>query len=494
MHPMTSAPGSTPDFDLEARLRYAGITETTGRRLRGFWRIARLRLPGLLNAFYRHVQSEPRLAKLVGGQTDRLKNAQTTHWERLFSGRFDRAYVEGVYRVGLAHKMIGLEPRWYIAGYQFVLNRLVRIAIGSYFWAPLTLWRTIEALNKAVMLDMELAIYAYQLALESEKRQQQEMIIDSVGVGLGALAEGKLTHRIEMELTGPFAKLRDDYNRALPLLQETVQAVVRSIDTISTGATEIAAATDDLSRRTENQAASLEQTAAALEEITATVKATAGNAGKVGDIVQLTKESAQAGGEIMDATISAMNQIAQSSKQITDIIGVIDEIAFQTNLLALNAGVEAARAGDAGKGFAVVASEVRALAQRSSQAAKEIKGLIGASREHVSKGVKFVGESGGALKQIVDQVVQINDLIAEMTRAAHQQSAGIEEVNTAVGQMDQVTQQNAAMVEQSTAASHNLANETQALSRLVAFFEVGGEAEDREPEAGETAWKRQATA
>jgi methyl-accepting chemotaxis protein len=189
--------------------------------------------------------------------------------------------------------------------------------------------------------------------------------------------------------------------------------------------------------------------------------------------VTTAKSAAEEGGRVVETAITAMDKIEQSSKQITDIIGVIDEIAFQTNLLALNAGVEAARAGDAGKGFAVVASEVRALAQRSSEAAKEIKTLIKASSEHVGAGVKYVGESGQALKRIVDQVVQINSLVTEMAQAAEQQSTGIEEVSVAVGQMDQVTQQNAAMVEESTAASRNLASETQALSNLVAFFTVG---------------------
>jgi methyl-accepting chemotaxis protein len=168
-----------------------------------------------------------------------------------------------------------------------------------------------------------------------------------------------------------------------------------------------------------------------------------------------------------------MGEIERSSKQITDIIGVIDEIAFQTNLLALNAGVEAARAGDAGKGFAVVASEVRALAQRSSEAAKQIKTLIKTSGEQVNAGVKLVGESGAALKRIAAQVVEINTLVAEMANGAQQQSTGIEQVSTAVNQMDQVTQKNAAMVEESTAAARNLATETAELSRLVAFFNVG---------------------
>ncbi len=465
---------TSPDFDIPARLRYAGVTPDTSKRLRSFWRVVRSNLPGLLNAFYNHVGKEPRLAALVGDQSARLKQAQSAHWERLFSGKFDQVYVEGVYRVGLAHKKIGMEPRWYIAGYQFVLSRLIRIAIRHYFWRPFKLAAVIEAINKAVMLDMDLAIFAYQDALEQEKAAQAELIVSSVGVGLSALAGGDLTHRISMELSGAFAGLKGDYNNALPKIQETMKSVMQSADTISTGAAEISAATDDLSQRTEHQAASLEQTAAAVEQITATVKKTAENAKAASAIVATAKTAAEDSGHVVETTISAMSQIEQSSKQITDIIGVIDEIAFQTNLLALNAGVEAARAGDAGRGFAVVASEVRALAQRSSQAAKEIKTLIKASSEHVSTGVKLVGDSGTALKRIVDEVSQINSLVTEMAQAAQQQSTGIEEVNIAINQMDQVTQQNAAMVEQSTAAARNLAGETKVLLNLVGFFQVGG--------------------
>jgi methyl-accepting chemotaxis protein len=228
-----------------------------------------------------------------------------------------------------------------------------------------------------------------------------------------------------------------------------------------------------LSRRTEQQAASLEETAAALEEITATVKKTATNAAEARSSVDAARHAAEEGGRVVDTATHAMDAISQSSKKITDIIGVIDEIAFQTNLLALNAGVEAARAGDAGRGFAVVASEVRGLAQRSSQAAKEIKTLINASGDQVADGVKYVGESGKALTNIVGQVQHINVLVTEMAQAAEQQSTGIEEVNTAVGQMDQVTQQNAAMVEQSTAASRHLASETQRLRELLSYFTVG---------------------
>ncbi len=335
-----------------------------------------------------------------------------------------------------------------------------------------------------------------QLAAKQQLDAAQRVAVESIGAGLDALVKGDLTYRVDADLTGSFVKLKDNFNAALGRLQDAMTKVLEGTGSIGTGANEISQAADDLSKRTEQQAASLEETAAALEEITATVKKTAQNAKEASTLVESTKSAGEDGGRIVETAISAMGKIEQSSKQITDIIGVIDEIAFQTNLLALNAGVEAARAGDAGKGFAVVASEVRALAQRSSEAAKEIKTLIKASSEHVESGVKLVGESGGALKRIVAQVGQINTLVSEMTQASQQQSTGIEEVNTAVGQMDQVTQQNAAMVEESTAASRNLANETGDLARLVSFFNVGatGEAAHAAPPAARAPARKPASA
>jgi methyl-accepting chemotaxis protein len=309
-------------------------------------------------------------------------------------------------------------------------------------------------------------------AERAARSSEQAIVVESLAGGLQRLSEGDLLVELNKAFASDYENLRRDFNAAASRLRETLQTVLSSTSGISTGADEISQAADDLSKRTEQQAASLEETAAALEEITATVKKTAQNAKDASSIVTTAKTAAEEGGRVAETAIQAMGQISQSSKQITDIIGVIDEIAFQTNLLALNAGVEAARAGDAGKGFAVVASEVRALAQRSSEAAREIKTLIKTSGEQVEAGVKLVGESGQALKRIVDQVVEINTLVTEMAQAAQQQSTGIEEVNVAVSQMDQVTQQNAAMVEQSTAASRNLASETTELSKLVSFFKV----------------------
>ena len=299
--------------------------------------------------------------------------------------------------------------------------------------------------------------------------------VAAIGAAVEQLAAGDLTYRIEAALPEAYEKLRSDLNAAIAQMQAAMQAIAGNVGGIRSGTSEITQAADDLSRRTEQQAASLEQTAAALDEITATVRRTAEGAKQARAVVSKTKTDAEHSGEVVRQAVAAMGGIEQSSQQISQIIGVIDEIAFQTNLLALNAGVEAARAGDAGRGFAVVASEVRALAQRSAEAAKEIKALISASAQQVGSGVKFVGETGEALSRIVAQVAEINSAVVEIASAAQEQATGLAEVNTAVNQMDQVTQQNAAMVEQSTAASHALAGEADELARLMGRFQLGQE-------------------
>jgi methyl-accepting chemotaxis protein len=239
---------------------------------------------------------------------------------------------------------------------------------------------------------------------------------------------------------------------------------------INSGAAEIRSAADDLARRTEQQAASLEETAAALEQITTTVRDSTKRAEEASVLVERTRSGAEKSGGVVRNAVAAMNEIAKSSSEISNIIGVIDDIAFQTNLLALNAGVEAARAGEAGKGFAVVAQEVRELAQRSAKAAKEIKLLITTSENQVNTGVNLVGETGTALVQIEAEVTEITRHVRAIVEAAREQSTGIQEINTAVNTMDQGTQQNAAMVEETNAASHSLAKEASALNTLLGQF------------------------
>ena len=304
--------------------------------------------------------------------------------------------------------------------------------------------------------------------------KEQAFVVSSIGEGLEHLATGDLTFRLRDDFPGEYRTLQDNFNGAMETLQDTMKTIAGATEGIRSGTGEVSQAADDLSKRTEQQAASLEETAAALDEITATVRKTAEGANHARDVVSTAKADAERSGEIVGGAVQAMAEIDKSSKQISNIIGVIDEIAFQTNLLALNAGVEAARAGEAGKGFAVVASEVRALAQRSADAAKEIKALIQASSTQVGSGVDLVGQAGKALARIAEQVADINGVVLEIAASAKEQATGLAEVNTAVNQMDQVTQQNAAMVEQSTAASHSLAQEAEELGRLIARFKVGG--------------------
>jgi len=260
-------------------------------------------------------------------------------------------------------------------------------------------------------------------------------------------------------------------------LREAIQAIAVSTQEIRSGAGEIRAAADELSGRTERQAASLAETAAALDQVTVTVQRTAEDTNRATSIIAAAKAMAERSGQVAQSATAAMHGIESSAKQIGRIVGVIDEIAFQTNLLALNAGVEAARAGEAGAGFAVVASEVRALAQRSAEAAKEIKALVAASMGQVGQGVDLVGQTGAAQQQIVAEIVEITKIVSRIAQSAQEQATGLRQINRAVGDLDKATQQNAAMVEESTAASHRLAGEAEALSRLVARFRVEADEE-----------------
>jgi len=372
-------------------------------------------------------------------------------WRRLNAGEF---FSDKFKRVGK-----GAQEIWIQASYNPIFDKAGKPAKVIKFAADIT----------AVELERAEAEAA------RKKADEDNNLVSVVAEGLRRLACGDVSEHMTSLVDPRYAQIKDDFNTAVDCLRDTVCTIVQRTSSMQAGIDEVSYASDDLSRRTEQQAASLEETAAALDEITATVVRSAEGARRASQAASAARIDAGRSGEVVQQAITAMGEIEKSSSQIGNIIGVIDEIAFQTNLLALNAGVEAARAGEAGRGFAVVAQEVRALAQRSADAAKEIKTLIANSTAQVDRGVKLVGESGASLDGIVSKVGEIDGLISEIARSAQEQATGLNQVNSAVNQMDQVTQQNAAMVEETTAAAANLRTEAHELSDLMTRFRTGEE-------------------
>jgi methyl-accepting chemotaxis protein len=307
-------------------------------------------------------------------------------------------------------------------------------------------------------------------AAKADAAMQVTKVVAGLGAGLERLAKGDLTYRLTEEFAAEYKKVQDDFNSAIEQLQETIRNIALSTKEVSNAASEITTSTTDLSQRTEEQAASLEQTSASMEQMAATVKKNAENAQHANHLAQGTREIAARGGAVVSEAVSAMARIEESSRKISDIISVIDEIARQTNLLALNAAVEAARAGEAGRGFAVVASEVRSLAQRSSQAAKDIKELITSSSGQVQEGVELVNKAGESLNEIVESIRNVATIVAEIAAASSEQASGIDQINKALNQMDEVTQQNSALVEENAATAKTLEDQQLAMSEQVGFF------------------------
>ncbi|MEP9374785.1 globin-coupled sensor protein [Mesorhizobium sp. KR1-2] len=479
---------------LNERLHFIGMDQKARETLSSLQPLLGRSLGPALTAFYEKVKATPETRSFFGDDKHMAsaKSRQEQHWQIIAEAHYNDDYLNAVLKVGQTHARIGLEPRWYVAGYALVLEQLIHAVVKERwpsFMAmakrrPEGMAETLSCLVKAAMLDMDLAISVYLETLDEQRRkaeeagqealrQERSLVANSIGVGLAKLAAKDLSYRIEEDMPEAYRKLQSDFNAAIEQLEGAMQSVAGSTNAIQSGTQEMAVAADDLSRRTEQQAASLEETAAALDQLTATVKKSAEGAAHARQVVVTADEDAKQSALVVRQAVEAMDAISKSARQINQIIGVIDEIAFQTNLLALNAGVEAARAGDAGRGFAVVASEVRALAQRSAEAAKEIKNLISDSTTQVEGGVKLVVETGKSLERILAQVADINNVVSDIASGAQEQAAGLDQVNTAINHMDQATQQNAAMVEESTAATHSLSHETGQLAELIGQFQVG---------------------
>ena len=445
---------------LQERLDFIGLDQTAREVLRELRPLLSQALQPALAAFYDKVRVTPETCRFFADEKHMAgaKSRQEQHWGIIAAAEYTEDYVNAVKRIGQTHARIGLEPRWYIAGYALVIEQLIH-AIVKKQWPSLMqmakgrpegMAAALSTLVKAAMLDMDFAISVYLETLDDQRRRAESpyrkppiksanVANSLIGGGLAKLAAKDLTYRMPDTMPEAYRSLQVNFNAAIVQLEEAMQSVTEGMDTIHAGTQEISIAADDLSRRTEQQAASLEETAAALNEITTTVKKTAEGAVHANEVVAATKGDAEKSREVVRKAVEAMNGIEESSQQISQIIGVIDEIAFQTNLLALNAGVEAARAGDAGRGFAVVASEVRALAQRSAEAAKEIKGLISAStdagrtRRQAGRARPARRSNGSSFKW-----PRSTRWSPKSPRARRSRPPGSNEVNTAINQMDQV--------------------------------------------------------
>ncbi|KPF67386.1 hypothetical protein IP69_13680 [Bosea sp. AAP35] len=490
----------TASDQLGRRLAFIKFDDTAKQHIRDANEALTAALPGALDAFYAQVKTFSETSPFFRdpAHMDGAKQAQIGHWSRIAKGQFDQDYVDAVSAVGRVHARIGLEPRWYIGGYALILDEVIKRVLeerwpknrfGGKVAGAAERGAEIGAIVKAALLDMDYAISVYlqasetariaaesaARAIEEAKAAEREKAISYVSLGLEALSKGDLTHRMAADMPAEYAAIRDHFNGAMEHLREMVSTIKTTSAAIAASSQEINAGAEDLSSRTEQQAAALEESAATTEELAASVKTSAQASRQSVALADEATTVARTGGTIIKDAIDAMARIESASTRISEITSVIDGIAFQTNLLALNAAVEAARAGDAGRGFAVVAAEVRALAQRSAAAAKDITGLTASSDAEVTEGVKLVRLAGDTLQKIVEASARVSSTIEEIAAASGEQANGIQEMSQTVAHMDEMTQQNAALSEQSAASAKLLLDQISQLNRLVAAFRTDDE-------------------
>jgi len=380
----------------ETRMRFMRIGPETSALLQQFWRTAEGALPKVLDGFYQHATREPNLARLIGGDIPRLKSAQATHWGRLFSGRFDDGYFRSARTIGLVHNKIGLEPRWYIGGYNFVLSELTDLAVSSQRWGGGKAGPMVRAINAAIMMDMDIAISVYQEAMLNERKQRQDQIAEAV-----------------RSFDAQMQKTLDAVGTAISALQSTSESMAANSEETSRQSIAVAAASRQATTSVQAVAAAAEQLASSVTEIGRQVE-------------QSTAISGKAVGEA-NSTNLVVRSLADTAQKIGDVVKLINDIASQTNLLALNATIEAARAGEAGKGFAVVAAEVKGLAGQTSRATDEIGQQIGSIQEATQKVV-------GAIEGIGTTIVQVSEIATAIASAVREQDAATREIARSIQQ------------------------------------------------------------
>jgi methyl-accepting chemotaxis protein len=473
---------------LDDRLKFLGLDDASRSLLSSLQPLVTQSIGAALDTFYQRVRSTPETMRFFSNESHitGAKNLQARHWEIITSGRLDENYVKGVTAIGMAHARIGLEPRWYIAGYALVLEQLIHATMEKH-WPSMfgkgkakNLASEISIIVKAALLDMDYAISVYLDELARQRQQaeaarkkgedEQQLALGELGKVLTLLSKGDLEARLPDGLPENYVSMVGDYNESIETLRGSISLVRRAAEQILQSSKSISEATQELSGRTEQQAASVEESSAALHELSESVTSTAQGARSAAGVASETLNVVKSSGAVVSDAVNAMGAIEKSSLEIAKIITVIDEIAFQTNLLALNAGVEAARAGEAGRGFAVVAQEVRELAQRSASAAREIKSIIAESSTQVQTGVALVNRSGESLTKITERIMELESIISGIASASSEQSSGLSEVSAAIGSVDTITQQNATMVDKTSGQIDDLTQEVERLTEALRGF------------------------